>query len=80
MITCSKFGITSLRSAVMAVSAALLITAPALSETIDSRLGKLEFEAGYPVPETIEKLYDELDFQRAVQTYLWALPMASYGG
>lgn len=63
----------------MAVSAALLITAPALSETIDSRLGKLEFEAGYPVPETIEKLYDELDFQRAVQTYLWALPMASYG-
>ncbi|MEZ4598959.1 MAG: DUF1254 domain-containing protein [Syntrophotaleaceae bacterium] len=47
--------------------------------TIDSRLGQLGFEAGYPTQATIEKLYDELDFQRAVQAYLWALPMASYG-
>jgi hypothetical protein len=57
----------------------MLLAAPANGESIDSRLGKLEFEAGYPVKETIEKLYDELDFQRGVQAYLWALPMASYG-
>jgi len=49
------------------------------AETIDSRFGKLEFESGYPTDETVQKLYDELDFQRAVQAYLWALPMASYG-
>ena len=61
------------------VSLSILIAAPARSETIDSRLGPLEFESGYPTADTVGKLYDELDFQRAVQAYLWALPMASYG-
>jgi len=27
----------------------------------------------------VEKLYDELDFQRAVQVYLWSNIMASFG-
>lgn len=58
---------------------AALFALPAHGETIHSRFGQLEFEAGYPARETVEKLYDELDFQRAVQAYLWALPMASYG-
>lgn len=52
---------------------------PANAETIDTKIGKLEFESGYPTKKTVQKLYDELDFQRAVQAYLWALPMASYG-
>ena len=52
---------------------------PTWAETIDTRVGKLKFESGYPTDETAQKLYDELDFQRAVQAYLWALPMASYG-
>ena len=47
--------------------------------TVDSRVGELEFTSGYPTQATASKLYDELDFQRAVQAYLWALPMASYG-
>jgi hypothetical protein len=58
---------------------AMLVIAPVIAETVDSRFGKLEFEAGYPNAETVDRLYDELDFQRAVQAYLWALPMASYG-
>ena len=53
--------------------------APVLAETIDTKIGELEFESGYPTKKTVQKLYDELDFQRAVQVYLWALPMASYG-
>ena len=28
-------------------------------------------ERGMPKPETIHALYDELDYQSAVQTYLW---------
>ncbi len=52
---------------------------PSVAETIDTRFGQLEFEGGYPTAETVQKLYNELDFQRAVQAYLWALPMASYG-
>ncbi len=57
----------------------LALSLPATAQTIDSRVGGLEFEGGYPTDETVRKLYDELDFQRAVQAYLWALPIASYG-
>jgi hypothetical protein len=44
------------------------------AETVDTRIGKLDFELGVPTPGTVAKLYDELDFQRACQLYLWALP------
>ncbi len=58
---------------------ALMSSVPVQGETLDTRVGQLEFKAGYPEKATVQKLYDELDFQRAVQAYLWALPMASYG-
>jgi hypothetical protein len=47
----------------------------ALEGTVQTRIGALEFELGYPTGETVEKLYDEMDFQRGVQAYLWGLPM-----
>jgi len=51
--------------------------------TIKTRIGELsfthDFANGYPTTETVEKLYDERDFQRACQAYLWALPMVSFG-
>jgi hypothetical protein len=43
-------------------------------EAVDTRVGKLEFESGYPSQGTVEKLYDEMDFQRACQAYLWGIP------
>lgn len=46
-------------------------------ETRDTRIGKLVFENGYPNHETLEKLYDERDFQRASQAYIWSLPAIS---
>ena len=48
------------------------------SNVVDSRIGELEFSSGYPTEATVDKLYDELDFQRAVQAYLWAMPFVSY--
>jgi hypothetical protein len=47
---------------------------PPKSETKDTRIGRLIFESGYPSEETVEKLYDEMDFQRACQAYLWGMP------
>ncbi|TAJ14936.1 DUF1254 domain-containing protein [Marinilabiliaceae bacterium JC017] len=38
------------------------------------KLADLLFEKDYPTKETTLKLDEELYFQRAVQTYLWALP------
>ena len=53
----------------------------AQAEKMQTRIGTLEFthdwENGYPTDDTVTKLYDELDFQRATQTYIWALPFVS---
>ena len=43
-----------------------------------TRIGELALESGYPSSETIEKLYDERDFQRAGQVHAWALPMVGF--
>jgi hypothetical protein len=50
------------------------IASPAKVET---RLGTLNFFDGFPDKATAEKLYDNLDFQRAVQAYLLAIPAVS---
>src|SRR5262249_9976367 len=46
---------------------------------VDSRLGKLELINGFPTETTVTKLYDDLDFQRACQAYIWALPYLAMG-
>jgi hypothetical protein len=65
------------------VGALALATTGARAEDIKTRIGTLsfthDFANGYPTRETVEKLYDERDFQRACQVYLWSLPMVSFG-
>ena len=39
-----------------------------------TRIGKIDLQNGYPTGASVTKLYDELDFQRAVQAYIWAMP------
>ena len=46
-------------------------------DKVKTRLGTLSFFDGFPDAATVEKLYDNLDFQRAVQAYLLALPPVS---
>ena len=52
------------------------------TQTIKTRIGTLDFTHdfanGYPTDATIDRLYDERDFQRACQAYLWALPAMSF--
>ena len=69
----------TLAAALVAASLALPAFAqtPALFTTpdkIETRLGPLGFDHGLPTAETRQKLYDQLDFQRAVQGVLWAEP------
>jgi hypothetical protein len=51
-------------------------------QKIETRIGTLEFTHdfanGYPTDATIDKLYDERDFQRTCQAYLWSLPAVSF--
>ncbi|MBE2215349.1 MAG: DUF1254 domain-containing protein [Opitutaceae bacterium] len=53
------------------------IAAPDQAET---RLGTLKFFDGFPDKPTVEKIYDNLDFQRAVQAYLLALAPVNMAG
>ena len=50
------------------------ITVP---DGIESRLGMLRFQDGFPDDETVDKVYDNLDFQRGVQAFLTTMPAAS---
>ena len=42
-----------------------------------SNLDDLKYEGGYPTVESIQKLYDQLDVQRAAQAYLDFIPAMS---
>ncbi|MGE5840570.1 MAG: DUF1254 domain-containing protein [Deltaproteobacteria bacterium] len=46
----------------------------AMPDKLDTRIGTLTFSDGVPDKASTEKIYDNLDFQRAVQAYLLGLP------
>ncbi|MFZ2089992.1 MAG: DUF1254 domain-containing protein [Desulfobaccales bacterium] len=48
-----------------------------ISDKVETRFGTLNFSDGFPDKASTEKLYDNLDFQRAVQAYLLGLPAVS---
>ena len=56
---------------------ALFLTMGARAEIIETRVGELDFSHdfinGIPTKETAQKLFDEMDFQRATQAYIWGL-------
>jgi len=48
------------------------------SDKIKTEFGKLKFEGGaFPTAESAEKIYDEIDLQRATQAYMDFLPALS---
>ena len=50
------------------------ITTP---DTVQTRIGTLKFFDGLPDQETVQKVYDNLDFQRGVEAFLSGIPAAS---
>ncbi len=52
----------------------------ATPDKLETRLGTLTLHDGVPDRETAQKVYDNLDFQRAVQAYLNSIQIASMGG
>ena len=47
---------------------------------IESSIGTLNPRYGYPKPDTVEKIYDNLDRSRALQAYLMAIPIVNQAG
>jgi hypothetical protein len=56
-------------------------SAYAQPETIKTRIGDLsfthDFVNGYPTDATQKLLFEEMDFQRACQAYIWSIPIVS---
>ena len=66
----------------MAMAAAMTFMSAHAQDTtpdgVKTRIGDFKFERGYPTEETKHKVFDEIDYQRAVQAYLWAYPAVSF--
>jgi hypothetical protein len=39
-------------------------------DKVETRIGTLEFKDGAPTPETMQKVYDHLDFTHAFQAFV----------
>jgi hypothetical protein len=49
----------------------------ATPDTLKTSIGTLHLSDGVPNPDTIEKIYDNLDRSRALQAYMLAIPMVN---
>jgi hypothetical protein len=57
----------------------LALATHAAAQTVDTRIGKIELTEGVPAnAAAVQKLFDESDFQRASQAYLWGLPLVGF--
>jgi hypothetical protein len=48
------------------------------TQTVDTRIGKLDFDHGVPTQATVKTIYDQMDFERACQLYLWSFPIVAF--
>ena len=68
-----------------AVAAEYKMTTPiapgvATPDTLETSIGTLHLSDGFPNPDTVEKIYDNLDRSRALQAYLLAIPIVNQAG
>jgi hypothetical protein len=72
----------TLKPIAAALAAAFIITSAhsqtTTPDSVKTRIGDLTFKHGFPTEETKHKVFDEIDYQRAVQAYLWAYPAVSF--
>ena len=75
MKTCFHIALSLLVGFCLLTGAHAQVEDPVFPNEVDTHIGKLTFDLGVPNEETSEKLYYEMDYHRAVQTYLWGMPM-----
>ena len=57
---------------------ATTITTKTTPDTVKTRIGDLTFERGFPSGEHDAQSVRRIDYQRAVQAYMWAYPAVSF--
>ena len=60
------------------LSTVFIASTSAWTQETETRIGVMDLELGVPTKGSAEKLFDTLDFQRACQAYLWALPTVGF--
>ncbi|PZU92037.1 MAG: hypothetical protein DI527_10825 [Chelatococcus sp.] len=80
-----SLGCIAAATGVLAQTAPHRMTTPvppgiAMQDEVPTRLGTLTFFDGFPDAQTADRIYDNLDFQRAVQAYLLGLPPVNMAG
>ncbi|WNC74194.1 DUF1214 domain-containing protein [Thalassotalea psychrophila] len=76
-----------MKKCMLTTSLILALSVPSLALANDTTETRIDFGAeitvdakGFPTKNSIDTVYDEMDYQRAVQAYLWSVPqMAVYG-
>lgn len=64
--------------AIIASGVGPAVTSAAPVETVKTPIGDLQLQFGLPANEAVERrVYDEMDFQRATQAYIWAIPFVA---
>ena len=84
-LTVAAFLGASLSAAIAAQPPKMKMTTPvpegiATPDRLETRLGTLRLRDGVPDAATTQKVYDNLDFQHAVQAYLSSMQVASMSG
>src|SRR5246127_4931342 len=72
IVACATLTLPHLAAAQTAPAIPSILVTP---DTVETRIGKLEFKDGAPSAPTVEKVFDTLDFTHALNAYL-----NSYGG
>ena len=52
----------------------------ATPDTLNTSIGTLNLNDGFPTPETTTKIWDNLDRSRALQAYLLGIPIVNQAG
>jgi hypothetical protein len=52
----------------------------ATPDTLETSIGTLRLNDGFPTPETMDTIWDNLDRSRALQAYLLAIPIVNQAG
>ena len=65
-------------AATLTTAAPPLQAEPSEVETVKTWIGPVETQLGVPTVNSVEKLFDEMDFQQAAQAYLWSLPTVGF--
>ncbi len=66
---------TAVLTVSFAVAAGVRAQGDDFPNKVKTHIGELNFDHGIPTEETSKKLYHEMDYHRAVQCYLWSLPI-----